>query len=77
MINLYSFIKTFENLLGLAQNFNCYTLVLKMRTVRQMTTELGKSTGGASVGAGIILPQMMSQFPPPPQPIVQEKKSIL
>lgn len=38
--------------------------VLRMFTLRESAKELGKSTGGASLGAGFVLPQMLSQMPP-------------
>jgi membrane protease subunit (stomatin/prohibitin family) len=49
--------------------------VLRMRTIRQSAAELGKSTGGAAVGAGFILPQMVAQMPlsqPAPTPDKKE-----
>lgn len=46
--------------------------VLRMFTMRESAKELGKSQGGASLGAGFILPQMVSQMQPPTQP--SEKK---
>jgi len=38
--------------------------VLRMYTLRESAKELGKSSGGASLGAGFVLPQMVSQMPP-------------
>jgi membrane protease subunit (stomatin/prohibitin family) len=36
--------------------------VLRMFTIRESAKELGKSTGGAALGAGFVLPQMVSQM---------------
>ena len=38
--------------------------VLRMFTLRESAKELGKSSGGAGLGAGFILPQMAAQMPP-------------
>lgn len=38
--------------------------VLRMFTLRESAKELGKSGGGAGLGAGFILPQMAAQMPP-------------
>jgi membrane protease subunit (stomatin/prohibitin family) len=37
--------------------------VLRMFTLRESAKELGKSEGGAALGAGFVLPQMVSQMP--------------
>jgi len=42
--------------------------VLRMFTLRESAKELGKSSGGAALGAGFVLPQMVTQMPPQQEP---------
>jgi membrane protease subunit (stomatin/prohibitin family) len=50
--------------------------VLRMFTLRESAKELGKSTGGASLGAGFVLPQMVSQMPPPQASVETQEDPI-
>lgn len=51
--------------------------VLRMFTLRESAKELGKSDGGASLGAGFVLPQMVSQMPPQQSSEDQKKEDPL
>jgi membrane protease subunit (stomatin/prohibitin family) len=51
--------------------------VLRMFTLRESAKELGKSEGGAALGAGFVLPQMVSQMPPQQPPEDQKKEDPL
>jgi membrane protease subunit (stomatin/prohibitin family) len=42
------------------------TEVLRMFTLRESAKEIGKSTGGAGIGAGFMIPQFVSQMQPSP-----------